>query len=40
MKEMVERMGGEKTAVDRLNTMFTEGASGSSGMIFDPTNEP
>ncbi|KAF7176694.1 hypothetical protein CNMCM7691_003707 [Aspergillus felis] len=40
MKEMVERMGGEKTVVDRLNTMFTEGASGSSGIIFDPTNEP
>jgi putative alpha-1,2-mannosidase len=40
MKEMVDRMGGEKTVVDRLNTMFTEGASGSSGMLFDPTNEP
>ncbi|RHZ59768.1 hypothetical protein CDV55_105237 [Aspergillus turcosus] len=40
MKEMVERMGGEQTVVARLNTMFTEGASGSSGMIFDPTNEP
>lgn len=40
MKEMVERMGGEQTVVDRLNTMFTEGASGSNGMIFDTTNEP
>ncbi|KAJ5091962.1 hypothetical protein NUU61_006832 [Penicillium alfredii] len=29
-----------ESAVKRLNIMFTEGASGSSGMIFDLTNEP
>jgi putative alpha-1,2-mannosidase len=40
MKETVKMMGGAETVLDRLNTMFTEGASGSSGTIFDPTNEP
>ncbi|GLA12181.1 hypothetical protein AnigIFM62618_007316 [Aspergillus niger] len=40
MKTMIEKMGGNQTVLDRLNIMFTEGASGSSGIIFDPTNEP
>ncbi|KAJ6119901.1 hypothetical protein N7523_004181 [Penicillium sp. IBT 18751x] len=40
MKEMIKMMGGNETVLYRLNTMFTEGASGSSGTIFDPTNEP
>lgn len=40
MREMIRMMGGAETVVDRLNMMFTEGASGSSGTIFDPTNEP
>jgi putative alpha-1,2-mannosidase len=40
MKEMVKMMGGAETVLDRLNTMFIEGASGSSGTIFDPSNEP
>lgn len=40
MKHLIELMGGAETVVDRLNTMFTEGASGSSGIIFDSTNEP
>ncbi|KAJ6037187.1 glycosyl hydrolase family 92-domain-containing protein [Penicillium herquei] len=40
MDHMIELMGGNETVVSRLDTMFTEGASGSSGTIFDPTNEP
>ncbi|KAJ5697383.1 glycosyl hydrolase family 92-domain-containing protein [Penicillium malachiteum] len=40
MEYMIELMGGNETVVSRLDTMFTEGASGSSGTIFDPTNEP
>ncbi|KAJ5713024.1 glycosyl hydrolase family 92-domain-containing protein [Penicillium malachiteum] len=40
MGHMIELMGGNETVVSRLDTMFTEGASGSSGTIFDPTNEP
>ncbi|KAJ5719199.1 glycosyl hydrolase family 92-domain-containing protein [Penicillium malachiteum] len=40
MEHMIELMGGNATVVSRLDTMFTEGASGSSGTIFDPTNEP
>ncbi|KAH8434032.1 alpha-1,2-mannosidase family protein [Aspergillus melleus] len=40
MKKMVQLMGGSETVVKRLDTMFTEGASGSSGIIFDSTNEP
>ncbi|PIG87549.1 glycosyl hydrolase [Aspergillus arachidicola] len=40
MEEMIEMMGGAQTVLKRLDTMFTEGASGSSGIIFDPTNEP
>ncbi|KAJ5745815.1 hypothetical protein N7520_010997 [Penicillium odoratum] len=40
MKHMIELMGGTDTVISRLDTMFTEGASGSSGTIFDPTNEP
>jgi hypothetical protein len=37
---MVDLIGGAERTVDRLNIMFEDGASGSSGMIFDPTNEP
>ncbi|KAL2865725.1 alpha-1,2-mannosidase family protein [Aspergillus lucknowensis] len=40
MKHIIESAGGEQTMIERLDTMFTEGASGSSGTIFDPTNEP
>lgn len=40
MGQMIELMGGAQTVLKRLETMFTEGASGSSGIIFDPTNEP
>lgn len=40
MKHMIRLMGGAETTVTRLNTMFAEGASGSGGTIFDPTNEP
>lgn len=40
MEGMIEMMGGAQTVLKRLDTMFTEGASGSSGIIFDPTNEP
>ncbi|KAL2000072.1 hypothetical protein VTN02DRAFT_3585 [Thermoascus thermophilus] len=40
MKKLVELMDGPETVVNRLNTMFTVGANGGSGMIFDPTNEP
>lgn len=40
MEETIERMGGVQTARRRLDTMFTEGASGSSGILFDATNEP
>ncbi|KAL1970402.1 hypothetical protein VTN77DRAFT_5563 [Rasamsonia byssochlamydoides] len=40
MKTIIEWMGGPETVVRRLNIMFEEGASGSPGIIFDPTNEP
>ncbi|KAL1983366.1 hypothetical protein VTN96DRAFT_10425 [Rasamsonia emersonii] len=40
MKKIIELMGGAEMVVQRLNIMFEEGASGSPGMIFDPTNEP
>jgi putative alpha-1,2-mannosidase len=40
MEHVIDLMGGAERTVDRLNTMFIDGASGSSGMIFDPTNEP
>lgn len=40
MRHMIKLMGGAQTVVSRLNTMFTDGAGGSSGTIFDPTNEP
>lgn len=40
MKHLVELMGGPETVVKRLETMFTDGAKGSPGIIFDPTNEP
>ncbi|KAJ5587572.1 uncharacterized protein N7459_003337 [Penicillium hispanicum] len=40
MQHMIQLMGGAETVVSRLNTMFTDGASGSSGTIFDATNEP
>lgn len=40
MKHMIKLMGGAETAISRLNTMFTDGAGGSGGMIFDSTNEP
>lgn len=40
MEKMIEWMGGNETVQKRLDTMFTDGASGSSGIIFDPTNEP
>ncbi|KAJ5656119.1 hypothetical protein N7507_008069 [Penicillium longicatenatum] len=40
MKHMIELMGGKETVISRLDTMFTDGASGSSGTIFDATNEP
>ncbi|KAL4928754.1 alpha-1,2-mannosidase family protein [Aspergillus undulatus] len=37
---LIDLAGGEQTMLERLNTMFIDGASGSSGIIFDPTNEP
>ncbi|KAF7717535.1 Alpha-1,2-mannosidase [Penicillium ucsense] len=40
MKHLVKLMGGSETVVRRLDTMFTEGAKGSPGTIFDATNEP
>ncbi|KAL4734498.1 glycosyl hydrolase family 92-domain-containing protein [Aspergillus similis] len=40
MQHIIDLAGGEKTMRERLDTMFTDGASGSSGIIFDPTNEP
>ncbi|XHG04892.1 hypothetical protein AWENTII_008146 [Aspergillus wentii] len=40
MKHMVNLMGGAETVKNRLDIMFKDGATGSSGMIFDPTNEP
>ncbi|KAL4865489.1 hypothetical protein BDV12DRAFT_211057 [Aspergillus spectabilis] len=40
MEHIIELAGGKQTMLERLDTMFTEGASGSSGIIFDPTNEP
>ncbi|BCS20233.1 alpha-1,2-mannosidase family protein [Aspergillus puulaauensis] len=40
MKSIIELVGGEKTMLERLDATFKEGASGSDGMIFDPTNEP
>ncbi|KAJ5246726.1 hypothetical protein N7468_001709 [Penicillium chermesinum] len=40
MKHMIELMNGTDTVVSRLNIMFVDGAKGSSGTIFDPTNEP
>ncbi|KAJ5894203.1 hypothetical protein N7495_005894 [Penicillium taxi] len=40
MKHLIDLMGGNETVVSRLETMFTDGASGSSGTIFDPSNEP
>ncbi|KAJ5160250.1 uncharacterized protein N7482_007254 [Penicillium canariense] len=40
MRHLVDLMGGAETVVNRLDTMFTEGARGSSGIIFDSTNEP
>ncbi|KAL4778594.1 glycosyl hydrolase family 92-domain-containing protein [Aspergillus varians] len=40
MQHTIKLVGGEQNMLDRLDTMFTDGASGSSGIIFDPTNEP
>ncbi|KAJ5152138.1 hypothetical protein N7492_010433, partial [Penicillium capsulatum] len=40
MQHLIELMGGVETVVRRLDTMFIEGAGGSSGTIFDATNEP
>ncbi|KAL5003088.1 glycosyl hydrolase family 92-domain-containing protein [Aspergillus recurvatus] len=40
MQHIIDLVGGEKTMRERLDTMFTDGASGFSGIIFDPTNEP
>lgn len=40
MRHLIKLMGGAKTVVRRLDTMFTKGADGSSGTIFDATNEP
>ncbi|KAL4912390.1 glycosyl hydrolase family 92-domain-containing protein [Aspergillus aurantiobrunneus] len=40
MEHIIELVGGEQTMSERLDTTFTEGATGSSGIIFDPTNEP
>lgn len=40
MAALVEMMGGVQTARKRLDTMFTVGAGGGSGTLFDPTNEP
>ncbi|KAL4754332.1 hypothetical protein BDW72DRAFT_214229 [Aspergillus terricola var. indicus] len=40
MQHIIDLAGGEKTMRERLDTMFTDGASGASGIIFDPTNEP
>ncbi|KAJ5489195.1 hypothetical protein N7539_004085 [Penicillium diatomitis] len=39
MKYIVTLMGGSETVVRRLDTMFTEGAKGSSGTIFDAANK-
>ncbi|KAI9743063.1 MAG: hypothetical protein M1818_003358 [Claussenomyces sp. TS43310] len=41
MAKLIDYMGGNDTFYSRLETMFTPGANpGSSGIIFDPTNEP
>ncbi|KAL4894735.1 glycosyl hydrolase family 92-domain-containing protein [Aspergillus ambiguus] len=40
MAETIEMMGGVDTARQRLDTMFTDGAGGVSGTLFDATNEP
>ncbi|KAA8650385.1 alpha-1,2-mannosidase family protein [Aspergillus tanneri] len=40
MKQVIDMMGGAQTVVKRLDTMFTKGVDGSSGTIFDSTNEP
>ncbi|KAL3476068.1 glycosyl hydrolase family 92-domain-containing protein [Aspergillus californicus] len=40
MKHIIELAGGNETMLKRLDTMFTPGASGGSGILFDPTNEP
>ncbi|EAU31867.1 conserved hypothetical protein [Aspergillus terreus NIH2624] len=40
MAALVEMMGGVQAARKRLDTMFTVGAGGGSGTLFDPTNEP
>ncbi|RDW78832.1 alpha-1,2-mannosidase family protein [Aspergillus mulundensis] len=39
-QHIIDLAGGESIMRERLDTMFTDGASGSSGIIFDPTNEP
>ncbi|KAL4807864.1 glycosyl hydrolase family 92-domain-containing protein [Aspergillus unguis] len=39
-QEIIDLAGGENTMLERLDTIFTDGASGSDGTIFDPTNEP
>ncbi|KAJ9405916.1 CAZyme family GH92 [Paecilomyces variotii] len=40
MKHMIDLMGGPDTVLKRLETMFTPGAGGGTGIIFDSTNEP
>lgn len=40
INHMIELMGGVDTVVKRLDIMFVDGAKGSSGTIFDSTNEP
>lgn len=40
MKHMIKLIGGADTVVKRLETMFTPGAGGGTGIIFDSTNEP
>ncbi|KAI9374144.1 glycosyl hydrolase family 92-domain-containing protein [Aspergillus egyptiacus] len=40
MKHIIELAGGEQAMLERLETIFTPGAGGGPGIIFDPTNEP
>ncbi|KAJ5689967.1 hypothetical protein N7462_004359 [Penicillium macrosclerotiorum] len=40
MKHLITLMGGAATVVKRLDKMFEVGVTGSSGTIFDSTNEP
>ena len=40
MAHLIKLMGGTDAVQKRLEAMFLDGVTGSSGTIFDPTNEP